>query len=128
MNRSAQLALDFTPGLTAQHRSITSITAATVYNARGGLSSVAADLDTSPSDLSRRLNGADSADNRPLTVEQFVSILRSTRDYRPIYWLIEEFLQDPDARRTQAIEQLAALAPVIERLVEQSGVPTKGRR
>ncbi len=124
MNPS-QLALDFQPGLTTQHKTLTSVTAATIYASRGGLSSVAADLDTSPSDLTRRLSGGDERDNRPLTVEQFVAILRSTRDFRPIFWLIEEFLQDPDAKKNQAIDQLATLVPMIARLVEQAGITAK---
>lgn len=124
MNPS-QLSLDFHPGITVQHKTLTSVTAATVYGHRGGLSAVAADLDTSPSDLTRRLSGGDEKDNRPLTVEQFDAILASTKDFRPIFWLIEKYLQDPETKKNQAINQLATLVPMIARLVEQAGITPK---
>jgi hypothetical protein len=119
-----QLSLDFQPGMTTQFRSLRQVCAAAVYASRKGLSGVAGDLDMAPSDLCRRL-GDDS--DRPLTDAHVDGIIESTRDYRPIYWLIEKYLQDPEAKRLAAIEQLAAAMPMITALVEQSAAG-KGKR
>lgn len=114
---TAQLPLDFTPGLTAQFKTLQQVCSAAVYGSRGGLGAAAADCDLAPSDLCRRL--ADDGD-RPLTTGHVDQIIGSTRDFRPIYWLIEKYLQDPEARRNQAIHQLASVMPIIQALVEQA--------
>lgn len=127
---STQLALQFEPGLTAKHKTLEDCCAAVVHNARQGVDGVAAHLDMAPSELSRRLNAhlqAKEGDphNRPLRAGDVVGIIQATGDFKPIYWLIEKFLRDPEAQRTQAINQLAATMPVIEALLEQAGVTPK---
>lgn len=114
---TAQLSLDFQPGLTAQFKTLTQVCAAAVYACRGGLSAVAADLDMAPSDLCRRLS---EEGDRPVTAEHANAIIRSTKDYRPIYWLIETYLQDPETKRLHAIQQLAQVMPMVQALVEQA--------
>lgn len=114
---TTQLNLDFQPGLTAQFKTLTQVCAAAVYASRGGLSSVAADLDIAPSDLCRRLS---EDGDRPVTCEQVDGIVASTRDYRPIYWLIEKHLQDPEAKRMQAIHQLSQVMPLVQALLDQA--------
>ena len=116
-----QLTLDFTPGLTAQYRSLREVTAATVYASRKGVAGVAADIDMAPTDLTKRLN-LDGSEPRPLRVDDFEGILASTNDYRPIYWLIERFLRDPDVVKQQAVSQLATLLPQLTELVRQAGI------
>lgn len=122
---TAQLSLDFQPGLTAQFRTLTQVCAAAVYASRGGLGAVAADLDIAPSDLCRRLS---EDGDRPLTAEQARGIVASTKDFRPIYWLVETFLQDPEAKRLQAIHQLAQVMPLVQALVEQASPMVKVAR
>jgi hypothetical protein len=82
---------------------------------------VAADLDMAPTDLTKRLN-MEGAEPRPLRVDDFEGILASTQDYRPVYWLIERFLRDPDAMRQQAVSQIAQLLPALIELTKQAGV------
>lgn len=125
MKPASQLPLDFAPGLTAQFRSLSQVCGAVVYGSRAGLSGVAADLDLAPSDLCRRL--AEDGD-RPITAEHLDGIISSTKDFRPIYWLIEKYLQDPETRRNQAIHQLANLMPIVQTLIEQTAPAGKGRR
>jgi hypothetical protein len=117
----SQLTLDFRPGLTAQHRSLREVTAATVYGSHKGVAGVAGDLDMSPTDLTKRLN-LDSAEPRPLRVDDLEKIIASTQDYRPIYWLIEKFLRDPDSVKQQAVSQLATLLPQLIELTKQAGI------
>jgi hypothetical protein len=121
---ATQLSLNFTPGLTVQFKTLTQVCAAVVYASRGGPAGVAADLDIAPSDLSRRLNPHDGIDTRPITVEQLVGIIQSTGDMRPIHWLAEKFLTDPEVKRNQATEQIAALIPLLIELTRQAGITT----
>ena len=79
----------------------------------------------SPSELSRRLNAhlvakEGDASNRPLRACDVVKIIAKTGDNRPVFWLVEKFLRDPEAQRTQAIHQLAGIMPVVQALIEQA--------
>ena len=114
---SAQAALNFTPPLTAQFPRLRDLLCAVVYGSRGGLHAVAADLDVSPSELSRMLN-RDQDDPRKLDVEDFVRIIASTGDPRPLQWLQEKFERDPERVRADATAQLAAMIPMIGALIE----------
>ena len=127
MAGSGQLALAFEPGLTARYRVFEDVLAAAVHAHRGGVDSVAAHLDMAPSDLSKRLNAHLAAkegdpSNRPLRAADAFGIIEATGDFRPIYWLAEKFLRDPESQRTAAIQQLAMLGPIMVALAEQAGV------
>jgi len=121
---SAQLSLDFEPGLTARYPDWHAVLTHAVYASRKGLNGVAADLDVSPTDLTKRLA---HHEERPLRADQAVAIIESTGDMTPIYWLIERFLRDPETQRTQAIQQIAQVMPVLMQLIEQAGVATAGK-
>lgn len=102
-----------------------------VYGCRKGLNGVAADCDQSPSELSKRLSHVEGGEPRPLRSVDILNILRSTNDFTPVYWLIEEFLKDPTAKQQEA---LAAIPELVERLnavlAQASTIPTntRGRR
>lgn len=124
MPSPAQFPLVFEPGLVANYKRLEDVVAAVVYAAKGGVDGVAPSVDMSPSELTRRLAAhtaqkeGDEKSNRPLRVADLVGIIEGTGDYRPIFWLIERFLRDPEAQRTQAIQTLAGLMPTIQALVE----------
>ncbi len=126
-----QRSFEFTPGLTVQFPRLRDIVCAVVYSARAGLKGVAADLDVSPSELSRMLN-REQDDPRKLDVEDFVAIVASTGDTRPVQWLIERFLHDPEERKAMAAAQIAQIVPFLAELVRQAGVaveaPPKAKR
>jgi hypothetical protein len=95
---------------------------------------VAAACDMGASELSRRLNAHLAAkegdtSNRPLRVDDMVRAMRATKDYRPIYWLIEEFLQDQEAVRQMAMAQIPHAVVLLTALAAQAGVslPLKKR-
>lgn len=127
-----QFSLDFQSGLTTQFPEYEDCVNHVVYSSRKGLNGVAADLDMSPSELSKRINrngkGDDSPDNRPLRARDVMRIMDSTRDYRPIYWQIEKYLRDPAARQEQAINQLAQMLPGLTELVREAGVKLDRRK
>ena len=134
MAGSDQLSLAFEPGLTARFRELEDVAAAVVHGSRLGVDGVAPRLNMAPSDLSKRLNAhlvAKEGDpsNRPLRVCDLIGIIEATGDFRPIYWLAEKFLRDPESQRTAAIQQLAMLGPIMVALAEQAGVTIpKGRK
>ena len=122
-----QLNLDFQPGLTARFPRWEDTFVHIVYSNRKGLNGVAADLDMSPSELSKRLawRPDQKEEPRPLRSPDIVAIIEATGDPTPIYWLIEKFLRDPDAKRAEAINELARLAPLFNALAEQAGINPK---
>src|SRR6185312_3431760 len=93
-----QTAFDFTPGLTVQFKSLRQVLAAAVYGSRASLNGVASDLDLSPSELQRMLNRG-IADERKLDTDDVEKIIASTGDLRPVHWMVEKFLQDPERMR-----------------------------
>lgn len=125
--KNVQLSIDFASGLTARFRSLKQACAHAVYASRKGLSGVAADMDMSPSELSKRLSDSDSPDNRPLRAEDVERIIESTGDKTPVYYQVEKFLQDPKAKRDQALAAMAEMAPVFVALAEEAGIPLKRR-
>lgn len=122
-----QATLNFEPGLTAQFPRLRDLMVAVVYGSRRSLQGVAADLDVSPSELSRMLN-REQDDPRKLDVDDFVGIITSTGDHRPVYWLIERFLQDPAQRRAEAVAELARLLPALTELASQAGIAPGKKR
>ncbi len=127
-----QLSLNFEGGLTTRFRTLHEVVQSAVLASKLGVTGVAAKLDMGHSELSRRLD-AGAADNRPLRVDDLVAIIEHTGDHRPIYWLVERFLQSPEIKRALAIDQLAELMPHIAELVQLAGATAdasarRGRR
>lgn len=114
MARIEQLTIDFAPGLLEQFPEFRECVTASVYGCGRQFKAVAADLDLSPSKLSRML--ADNPDdhiNFPLP--RFADLVEATGDPTPIYWLVERFLEPADAKKDRAATLLANLLPQIQR-------------
>lgn len=105
-----QLRLDFEPGITEQFRTLKQCVAAVVYGYRGGLSSVAAACDVSPSTLSRMLNENED-DPRHLPLDFLPLIIAATADIRPLQWLAAKFLPDDEMRREAALSRIEQILP-----------------
>ena len=123
---ASQLTLNFEPGLTDRFREWEDVVAASVYSSRAGLNAVAGDMDMSPSELSRRLN-RDHEDVRPLRAKDAIRIIEATGDLRPVYWLVERFLRDPEAVRQEALAQIPNLVKQLNSLLEVAGAQEKVR-
>lgn len=107
-----QLTLDFEPGLTDRHRSLRDCIATGIY--RRGLSTCAIDLNESPGNLTNQLS---DESQRKFGVDEFELYLSKSKDFAPIYYLVEKFLGDSDASRDAALAAiLPALAPVLAAL------------
>lgn len=116
-----QLSLDFEAGITERYRTLLEACAYTAHSSSTPLKAIAADLDCSPSDLSRKLSG-NPDDKRNLSVNDLVKLIESTNDMTPIYWLIEKFGLDDDQRAGRAAKELAKALPAILALAKQMGV------
>jgi hypothetical protein len=118
-----QFKLDFEPGITEQFRTLKQCVAAVVYGYRGGLNSVAAACDVSPSTLSRMLNENED-DPRHLPLDFLPSIIDATGDIRPLQWLAAKFLPDDAMRREAALSRIEQLLP---QLMSDVATLKKGR-
>lgn len=119
-----QLTLSFDPGLAERHRSLKSCVRERVYAHLKPLKVVAADMDLSESELSRKL--ADNPnDTRNLTCDDLEAYLEKTGDHTPIFYLIEKFAVSSEAKHAFAAAELAKALPQILALARQFGVPAK---
>lgn len=105
-----QLKLDFEPGITEQFRTLKQCVAASVYGYRGGLGTVAAACDVSPSALSRMLNENED-DPRHLPIDFLTKIIETTGDIRPLQWLAVKFIPDEETRRDMALTRIEQILP-----------------
>lgn len=115
---SNQLTLDFEPGLTDRHSTCLAVVKQGAYTHRNPLKTLAADMDMSLSELSRKL-GDNPNDVRQFTLNDFEIYLEKSGDLDPIYYLIEKFLTDEDVKQRRALNQLAKQVPNLMALLKQ---------
>jgi hypothetical protein len=115
---STQLTLDFEPGLTDRHTTCLAVVKQGAYTHRNPLKTLAADMDMSLSELSRKL-GDNPNDVRQFTLNDFEVYLEKSGDLDPIYYLIEKFLTDEDVKQRRALNQLAKQVPNLMALLKQ---------
>ncbi len=114
-----QMEISFQPGIVDQFPEFLDCIRASVYGCGRQLKAIAADLDMSRSRLSRMLaHNPDDPLNFPL--DRLPDLLAATNDMRPLYWLIEKFLDSPERRRNEALAELARLAPQINMLLRRA--------
>lgn len=114
-----QLSLSLENGVLQQFPEWRDVVRASVYSCGRPFKQVAADLDMSVSELSRKLSeNANDPVHFPLT--RLPELLRATGDTRPVIWLVLTFLDDPSHRREHALDRLAAILPEIHALVKEA--------
>lgn len=121
-NSTNQLSLNYEPGLADKFRSLRRVTAQVVY--QHGLDRCAIAADESPGNFSKSLGdrGKGDATARRFDLDALEAVLEETGDYTPIYYLIDKYLHDDQAKKDQAIAQLGALLPNLKELLKQAGV------
>ena len=117
----SQLTLDFTPGLTERFPSALECVKASVYGNVKPLKTIAADMDISQSDLSRKLSN-NPDDPRRFTLHDLEAFVQSTGDTTVIRYLAQKYCSDPETKQKQALAALAHLAPHIAALCKAAGV------
>jgi hypothetical protein len=114
-----QVEINFEAGLTQQFPEFRDVVRASVYSCGRALKSVAADLDMTSSELSRKLND-NPADPVNFPVHLLPALIRATGDKRPVYWLIEAFLEDDVTKQKRAVAQLADMLPKLKALLDSA--------
>ena len=120
-----QIELNYEPGLVERFPTLKDCVRHSIYSNTKAFGQIAADLDQSPSKLSRMLAEADKPDlQKPDDIGfplRFLGpTIESTRDLSPIYWLIEKFLEDPEIKRKRALDTLSNLMPAIQQALDQA--------
>ena len=112
-----QLTLDFEPGLAERHASLLACVRECMYRQKQPLKTIAANMDMSQSELSRKL--ADNPDDvRHLTVNDLERYVDTTHDTTPVLYLVEKYLTDAETRQRAALSELAKLAPQLMALMK----------
>ena len=118
--RYVQMPLEFAPGLTERHPSLLACCHEAAVRSDRPMKAIAADMDMSSSDLGRKLAPAEG-DPRRLSVDDLVRLIDATGDLSPIFWLIERFAIDDEAKQRRAQAELAKLLPTLVALARQAG-------
>jgi len=109
-----QLTLNFAPGLTETHRNLRDCVATSIY--KRGLSICAIDLNESPGNLSNQLSDESP---RKFGIDDLETYLQKSKDYTPIYYLVEKFLNDKSVEReaagNEALQAIASLMPLLKK-------------
>lgn len=116
-----QLSLDFEPGLTERHKTLGACVRECAYKFEKPLKAIAAEMDLSESDLSRKLSG-NPDDPRKLNVDDLVRFMEVTGDHTPVNWLIEKFKLDDSGRQARAASEFMKQLPQAIALLKQMGV------
>lgn len=115
---ATQMTLDFEPGLSERFDSLRECVRTSVYSSKDKLKTIAMNMDLSQSDLSRKLND-NPDDPRRFSVDDLERYLTSTGDLTPVYYLVEKYLQDEDAKQRRAFAELSKQLPEILALIKQ---------
>lgn len=121
-----QLTLQFETGLVERWPTAMDYVRHCVHSAARPMKSVAADMDLSASDLSRKL-AENPGDTRRFTLGDLERYIEATGDARPINWLVERFLGEPKDHQQAVLDQLATMLPALTQLLAQNNA-TKGKK
>lgn len=116
-----QLKIDFNPDVVVRFPEFKDVVRESVYGCGKSFKVVAAELDMSSSELSRKLND-NPTDNVNFPLHKLPDLLQATGDLRPLYWLIESFLEDPHAKKQRMVEEASGLVKRLTQLLSQVDV------
>lgn len=98
-----QLTLNFEPGLTDSYPSCREFVARQVHNQGRAQKAIAADMDYSPSDLSRKLSQSEN-DSRRFTLDDLERFIEVTGDTSPVLYLVEKYLANDKEALIERLE------------------------
>lgn len=117
VHASSQLTLDFEPGLAERHDSLLACVRQCAYTHKNPLKTLAADMDQSQSDLSRKLAG-NPDDPRRFSVDDLEKFIVASGDVTPVLYLVEKYLADEETKQRAAHQQLAKMLPDVLALIK----------
>jgi len=102
-----QLTLNFDEGVTDHYATCREFVAHRVHQLGKPMKSTAADMDLSPSDLSRKL-GNNPDDPRRFSLDDLERYIQVTKDTQPVFYLVEKYLA-AGGDEIEVLEQRLAL-------------------
>lgn len=106
----SQMTLNFEPSLPDRFPTLRSYIAHRTPLLAKSAKSIAADMDMSPSTLSRKLNPADG-DTQRFNVDDLESFLEATGDAPAVIeYLAAKYMDSPDARKSRVLSKVEQLA------------------
>lgn len=111
--KSAQLTLSLEPTIVERHATLREYLAYRVQVQPRPAKAIAADMDMSPSLLSRKLSPGD-ADTQRFNVDDLEAFIRSTGDTSAIEYLAAKYLHSDDQRKARVIARVEALASELQ--------------
>lgn len=112
-----QFDLDFEGGLTQRFPEFMDCVRDSVYGCGRQFKAIASDLDMSPSELSKRLSNNGDIH---LALERLPEVLDATRSLSPIFWLVEKYCDDAEAKQKKALAQIPTLIEQLQRLAKEA--------
>jgi predicted transcriptional regulator len=106
---ATQLTLNFEPALPERFKSLRAYVAFRVQEQRLHAATLAAEMDLSPSTLSRKLNQPEG-DTQRFNCDDLEAYIAATRDISVIEYLVSKYMDTPDARKVRAIARVETLA------------------
>lgn len=103
-----QLTINFDAGLVESYGSCREFVAARVHQQGKAQKVIAADMDYSPSDLSRKL-AQNPDDSRRFTLDDLERYINVTGDHQPVIYLVEKYLMDSTCEIEALERRLAQL-------------------
>lgn len=120
LHSSNQLTLDFLPGLTELYPDALACVDAQIKSSGKPLKTIAADMDLSSSELSRKL-AHNPDDPRNFTLHDFEKYL-ALGDTTPILYLVQKYCVDGEFKKRQALSMLAEKLPALMAMLKEAGV------
>lgn len=118
VSQARQLTLNFDPGLTERHKRLIDCVRECVLSHRNPLKTIAADMDLSQSELSRRLSPSEK-DRRSFSLDDLEAYIQTQGDVTPVYYLIEKYLESHDVKKARALDVLSKLMPLVHAALSQ---------
>jgi len=113
-----QIELDYSGSLLEQFPDWQDVVKASVHGCGKPFKNIAADMDMSTSELSRRLS-ENPNDTMKFQLYRLDDLLNATGDLRPVFWLVEKYCQDTAAKQKQALNDLVGIMPHLHDLLKQ---------
>lgn len=125
MNTVSQLNLDFDASLIERHKTCLDCVRQAAYTYRNPLKTIAADMDLSESELSRKL-AQNPNDTRHFTIADLERFVVATGDTTPILWLVAKYLANQQILKQAAMQRLLQELPdmmdLIKTAMKEQGV------
>lgn len=116
-----QLTLDFEPGLAERFGSLRACMRQCIFGNVRPLKALAADMDLSESDLSRKLS-ENPDDPRRFSVDDLEAYIAASGDITPLKYLTEKYAVSTEAKQAYAAAEFARALPQFIALAKQMGM------